>query len=676
MAGYVTSPRRVGEPHRPSVLRDPEDLGAGPIDSGPDLRQRIEDLEENGGGGGGIGPQGPAGPQGPIGPEGPQGDPGPQGEIGPEGPEGPEGPQGDPGPPGADGATGPSGVSAAWEDITTAEDIDFASRMQAIGVATNWSPELVNVPTYPNVGEISLFAEVSGSPTITWPPELIWLTAEPVPTNGEWFLVEILSKNGRIFAAEIGSGDDADPLVDSPVPLMHVIDWFALMEASAASPVGDGSGVSKLYEPDQFLHLEQPIPGAQPLYRASYANLNNRAALEFDGTDDYLRAHTLSLAQPFSVVAVFSTDVVDYLGTVLGWETTSSARGLSIRDTGGGVFASLISALDNYGGVPEANKAYLLEAFNDGTNSYIKINGLTVVTGIDPGTSGAVNQLVLGAGYTSSAANFFNGAISLVALYDGHHALEAGWEAARAQLVSYYNIDYLDSPTPPAPYSFPYWGFWRADSSAVANGATVERYWRDDSGNGRDLMQDHPSLRPTKVSASAPLNGQPAFNFNGTTQYMYRKAISGVGPIFSMWVVLEADVVDTSNRIIGLAHNSGSRGLGNSTTGTGTFQAAIGGTGALSGGTPAVSTGYFVELIVNGASSILAVNGVTVAGPASPGNSPDINAIIAGGGLASGSGGSLYDGRIAAFAIYNSGSHRDHAGWAAERAAIQAKYGV
>lgn len=305
------------------------------------------------------------------------------------------------------------------------------------------------------------------------------------------------------------------------------------------------------------------------------------------------------------------------------------------------------------------------------------VDGIPVVRGIDPGNA-ALDQITFFAGFDGTAAGFWDGAIAAVGVYEGNHQDDADWAAVRAEIVSYYGITYTDTPSGSNPSANIAWtADYNADSSAAANGAAVGAVWRDDSGNGRHAWQDVASARPLMVSSVAALNNQKAFDFDGTNDFFFRRRTTALTAPWSCLLVIVADAVDSTQRIIGTSDASSARGVGFGTGGSGQFAASLGGTGSLtSASSSAVNgTAYLIEFYSNGASSQMWVNGTSVAGPATAGSTPTVNIISLGAGMSASVGSDFYNGRIATAKFLDGSNHRDHVNYAAEIAAIKSKYG-
>lgn len=586
------------------------------------------------------------------------------GATGPTGPAGPTGPE---------GVGGGGGVAAEeWTDITVTDDIDFNSSMLKLVMSTNWSPQFINIPTYPDVGQVTLFVELTGSASITWMDDVIWLTALPAPVNGEWFIVEFLTINGRVCASLIGSGNDADPFPESVTPSWRAFDWLANWEAVNTNGI-DGDQVFKVRDAANNYDLLMPVSGSRPLYRAAHSKMNGLPALEFDGTDDFMRAYGMTIAQPFSIVAVIQTDQADYVSNFLGINSSTTDRGIGTTNTSSGQWKAYASATGNQGGQPVVDTRYLIEAYYNGTSSYLYVNGHLITSGVTPGTAG-FDQFVMGAGWAGTPGNFWDGSIALMAIYEGEIRSASGWGTVRDDIIADYDITYTAAPVVSSPSTFGWSIDLNADSSAASNGANVEGVWRDDSGNGLHVYQDYVNYRPLKIASLAAVNNQAVFDFNGSSMFMVHRQLSTVTAPWSALVVFVPDLADSGGRLVGTSDASSARGFGQSSTSTGRFQMALGGSGSLESGSPVAGTAYLMEVYSNGSSSYIKVNGTTLI-TGSAGATPAVNMVCIGAGLTTATPGSYFDGKIATVKFFVGGNHVDHTGWATEYATIKTKYG-
>jgi len=176
----------------------------------------------------------------------------------------------------------------------------------------------------------------------------------------------------------------------------------------------------------------------QPTYRGSVATLNNRPAVDFDGTDDRLEILTgVSLAQPFSVVWIGSYDALTSARAVAGINSTSVNTRIGTNNVPN-FSLNATSAIN--GGTPLVNTGYMQRAYVNGASSDVVVNGTSQVIG-NAGAS-ALDQIILGAGRTapSTYANYFDGKTAFLGIFPGDITTHARWEDFKAWVRSHYGI--------------------------------------------------------------------------------------------------------------------------------------------------------------------------------------------------------------------------------------------
>lgn len=213
-------------------------------------------------------------------------------------------------------------------------------------------------------------------------------------------------------------------------------------------------------------------------------------------------------------------------------------------------------------------------------------------------------------------------------------------------------------------YDVAWWAAgWANDLSAVGDGNAVTT-WTDGTGNSRSPTQGSASDRP--IYDADGINGNPSVSFAGADFL----SITGTTLVqdHTIVVVVVPSVADAGVRYVGTT-NSTTRGLGQTTVGSGQFTAHGG--SALGGGQPVVSTVAIVRGYFNGLSSTLHVNGTSVAsGSAGTG---DLNRIVLGraGDLLA----AQFEGQMAFWGIFD-GQVTDDANWAAVATYMADYYGT
>jgi len=174
----------------------------------------------------------------------------------------------------------------------------------------------------------------------------------------------------------------------------------------------------------------------QPTYRGSVATLNNRPAVDFDGTDDRLEILTgVSLAQPFSVVWIGDLDATNTRAW-LGIHSGNNVRRVGTNTT------QAINAGLGWAGLATLATAtgYLSTAYINTTASSATLNGTADGTG-SSGTV-ALDQIILGAGRTtpSTYGNFLDGKTAFLGIFPGDITTHPRWPDFKAWVRSHYNL--------------------------------------------------------------------------------------------------------------------------------------------------------------------------------------------------------------------------------------------
>jgi len=186
----------------------------------------------------------------------------------------------------------------------------------------------------------------------------------------------------------------------------------------------------------------QSVGAAQPTYRGSVAALNNRPAVDFDGTDDRLEITAgVSLAQPFSVVWIGVVDSFSTHGGVLGFNSASASRRIFVASSGGNKFG--LNATNNSFSTATylTNNAYMVRTYVSGASSALSVNGTADALSTDPGSL-AIDQLILGVGRLapSTYTNFLDGQTAFLGIFPGDITASPRWPDFKAWCRIHYNI--------------------------------------------------------------------------------------------------------------------------------------------------------------------------------------------------------------------------------------------
>lgn len=217
------------------------------------------------------------------------------------------------------------------------------------------------------------------------------------------------------------------------------VGWHAAWWADDVS-LGDGDEVSTWSDrTGNGRDLTQATSGRYPLFRPTVSSLNNKAAVEFDGTDDYLRWTSGSgLSQPVTYVLVMrirtaSSRQVVYMDSADSG--TAAALFKFNADTGWNLFAGSGFAGATSPAIGVGN--FAVRAMTNGSSSRFNING----TATSPTTNAGANQLygvTLGAHRDNSSAAAIS--VAFAAVYPGDVTADAGWAAFTAWVSDTYGM--------------------------------------------------------------------------------------------------------------------------------------------------------------------------------------------------------------------------------------------
>lgn len=180
-------------------------------------------------------------------------------------------------------------------------------------------------------------------------------------------------------------------------------DWTAPAGGGAVSSWRDGSG--------NGLNATQASGAKQPLFRSSYAGLNSKPAVEFDGSDDGLVTASSALAQPVTYVAVGKYIALPADGYIMA----GVDGGPQVRDSGGKKWGYYAGGSPVVGSLADT-ASHLFVFVADGSSSVFRVDGLVVASG-SGGTQG-VSTLTLGS-YTGAVAAYSNLALAFAGVYAG-----------------------------------------------------------------------------------------------------------------------------------------------------------------------------------------------------------------------------------------------------------------
>ncbi len=285
-----------------------------------------------------------------------------------------------------------------------------------------------------NVGSSGIATIPSGSTSVDvthglgTTPNLRDLSVTPASSPGAatvWWISDATSTTFRInvdvdpgvsvdFAWHHASFDlQEQPAFDDPLS----IDWHAAFWAEDPNwtDPGDGNAVSQWDDGSgNGRHATQGTGTKQPIYRASVAALNNKPAVEFDGSDDALQTSgfgTLSQPNDVVIVALWRGGGTGTLGLSDG--IVSGSRHFVFVDDVGDNF-SINSGSTIEGSQADTDGHLLIATFD--TTDVLELDGVTDVSG-DAGAQ-SLTGVTLGARYDAGGV-FGDFTIAFYGVKDG-----------------------------------------------------------------------------------------------------------------------------------------------------------------------------------------------------------------------------------------------------------------
>jgi lysophospholipase L1-like esterase len=264
-----------------------------------------------------------------------------------------------------------------------------------------------------------------------------WLVALGIPAETAFAVVESVTDPlaAKINAIINSLSDQLDPL--------QMLSWeFAYWAGNPAwSNPGDGVAVSAW--PDATANgwdLAQATGASQPIFRASTAAFNDRATVEFDGSNDSLfLASGVVLAQPFTLVVVGSVDTLNHRTFLDVHSSGSSNAYYNGMNATSGYKWQMSQGTALRGGTPEAGVPVLYVARFDGSSSNLDIDGTTVATG-NAGTA-SLAEIRMGLSSTGAAGTApLDGHIAFAAAFDGDPTEDELWPMFLAWVSAHYGI--------------------------------------------------------------------------------------------------------------------------------------------------------------------------------------------------------------------------------------------
>lgn len=181
--------------------------------------------------------------------------------------------------------------------------------------------------------------------------------------------------------------------------------------AGAASAWADQSGAG-----DSSRNFSQGTSGSRPTITSANANFNNKATLDFDGTDDYMATGTFSssYSQPVTLYAVFRATS---LGFLYLFDDLDGGSRIALLDSIGTF--DLFAGAELTGGTYSTGTTYVLAMVCNGASSAIYANQYSTAAASGDAGSNAFDSFTLGARYT--VESYFAGSVAELIAYSGAH---------------------------------------------------------------------------------------------------------------------------------------------------------------------------------------------------------------------------------------------------------------
>jgi hypothetical protein len=156
---------------------------------------------------------------------------------------------------------------------------------------------------------------------------------------------------------------------------------------------------------------------AQPTYRASVSAFNNHAAIEFDGSTDYLWVDVTNTGHPWKAIIVGKYTTAANNKRWIGWGN-SATDGFGNNSTGSGQWV----INNGSGAAASVTKDTVLHVFRMTVGSIAEgcelwQDGLSIMSGANSG-AGNFNQVRVGATGTTTGALFAAIQVGFYAVYD------------------------------------------------------------------------------------------------------------------------------------------------------------------------------------------------------------------------------------------------------------------
>ena len=229
-------------------------------------------------------------------------------------------------------------------------------------------------------------------------------------------------------------GTTFDPLTGMGADLYAGVD-------PATDGYSNGAAVAtySLYGTLSGSSLTQGTAGARPTKDTSGAAVPGQPCWTFDGGDFVELTSGVSLAQPFTAIAVLKLGATASLYVAAGLNSANNAYGLGATATPNWNLRMVTA--DLAGGTPNTS-LHCLRGYANGASSTVHVDGSSVASG--NAGNGAIDQLIVGAGRTTPATysrHLPNGS-ELYALYvvSGQASAKTWWSQFQAYALTRWGV--------------------------------------------------------------------------------------------------------------------------------------------------------------------------------------------------------------------------------------------
>ena len=319
------------------------------------------------------------------------------------------------------------------------------------------------------------------------------------------------------------------------------IPWHSAFWASdpAWIPPADGAGVSSWRNAGTCaVNATQATAGQQPIYRASYANLNGKPALELTApARQWMATTTPLITQPNHIVSIgwlAAPGVSDGEATICDSHTGS--RHL-FRNRPDGLVEMYAGGLATVSGAGRHSVPYLMLALFNGASSKLRTNGTNYTVG-DVGSGGFSNMNLFT--YNGSSANCPVGGMAFLGVKDSELTAQEITDL-ETWASTYYGV-----PLPSIPMTGLVGWYDADDASTFAyQGGVNVLTWQDKSTNAKHMTAQF--ANPTRDGTQ---NGRPTVKFNGTARMSAAAPLSTAVDNVTMFVACKRTGGDANASVV------------------------------------------------------------------------------------------------------------------------------